>query len=134
MASRSGTTEQTTGSGTLVTLSGACGDSFERAQPTVFWLHKDSVLDTHWFAGHWWGVGLWRDVPLDPNERGEMTASSVVVLGSGMNSDWVQIVTHGCAEPAWRARRVWHWGDVEPVWALLQFCADMVRAKEEVGF
>jgi hypothetical protein len=130
MASRSSTTEQTTGSGTLVTLSGACGDSFERAQPMVFWLHKDSVVNARWFAGHWWAVGRWVDVP----SGGELIEAPVVVHRIGTRADLVELVTHGCAEPAWRARRVWHWGDVEPVWALLQFCADMVRAKEEIGF
>ncbi len=125
----SSTPEQTNGSGTLSTLSAACGDSFERAQPMVFWLPKDSLSYARWFAGRWWGVGRWIDVPGEA-----LIESPVVVHLVGRRLDLVELVTHGCAEPAWRARRVWLWGDVEPVWVLLQFCANLLRAKEEIGF
>jgi hypothetical protein len=124
-------TPETHGSGTLRTLSGCSNVLYERPLPRVFWLAKHCVHDARWFAGYWWCVGRWVDVP----SEGDPIESSVIVHRVGQRADLVELVTQGCAEPAWRKERVWHWGDVEPVRVLLDFVASMsARAQEDVRF
>lgn len=124
-------TATTNESGTLRTLSECSNVLYERPLPDVFWLAKQCVHAARWFAGFWWCLGRWVDVP----SGGERIESPVIVHRIGQRADLVQLVTHGCAEPAWRSPRVWHWGDVEAVWALLDFVARASkRTQEEIGF
>lgn len=88
------------------------------------WVGSGEVAWSRWHAGHWRGALMQMD------DDGYRDTVEVAAYEERDNSALVLVVTHGCMEPAWRARRVWLWGDELAVYTMCTFFAAMARPSE----